>query len=114
MRKRYRGNAGKRWGHHAAAEDHATTLDGVASKSRVDRTTVSRRVRRETGLAWRELKSRSIEKQAKQLLLETDLTVKEIAAQLQFSSPSTFSRSFQRRTGLPPSQWRLKMSTEKE
>lgn len=43
---------------------------------------------------------------AKLLLTGTPLSVKEIAAQLQFEDPYHFSRIFKKKTGVSPSQWR--------
>jgi len=41
-----------------------------------------------------------------QRLLETNLTLKEIAHRLGFESPFHLSRTFKRRTGVSPKQWR--------
>jgi AraC-like DNA-binding protein len=43
---------------------------------------------------------------AKQMLLGTTLSVKEIAGMLAFESPFHFSSAFKRKTGVSPSQWR--------
>lgn len=43
---------------------------------------------------------------ARRLLLETDLTVSEIAEQTGFSSPSYFSRCFKKICGMPPVEYR--------
>ena len=43
---------------------------------------------------------------ARELLLGTRLSVKEIAARLGFADPNYFSRRFARRTGLPPRAYR--------
>ena len=44
--------------------------------------------------------------EAKVLLRHTDLSVAEIAYQLQFSEPSSFNRSFKKGTGLTPLEYR--------
>jgi AraC-like DNA-binding protein len=43
---------------------------------------------------------------AQTLLAETDMSVKQIAAALRYSSVYFFSRQFHQRTGMPPSRWR--------
>jgi two-component system response regulator YesN len=47
---------------------------------------------------------------AKQLLLENEMTVKEIAARLAFNEANYFSKTFKRLTGLTPSQYRKQAS----
>ncbi|MBR1792522.1 MAG: AraC family transcriptional regulator [Bacteroidales bacterium] len=45
---------------------------------------------------------------AKQMLLQTDLTIAQIADRLNFSTPSTFIRFFRQRTGTTPKAYRNK------
>jgi AraC-like DNA-binding protein len=47
-------------------------------------------------------------KKASQLLLESDLTVAEVAYQSGYSSPGYFSTAFKGRYGCSPSEWREK------
>jgi len=47
-------------------------------------------------------------REARRLLVETDLTVAEIALRTGFEDPLYFSRSFRRLTGLPPSHYRAR------
>lgn len=49
-------------------------------------------------------------KKASQLLLESDLTVAEVAYQAGYSSPGYFSTAFKGRYGCSPSEWREKES----
>jgi len=88
-----------------------STLAAVADEMGVHRTTVSRRLRRATGLTWREQKSRRTEVKAKQILSDVGLSVKEVAFRLKFRSASAFSRFFLRRTGIRPSKWCVDPST---
>lgn len=89
-------------------------LEEIAKSMGVNRTTVSRRIRRETGLSYRENAAREKEAEAKSLLADRARPLKEIAFELKFNTLSTFSRFFHRRTGLRPTAWRLKMSNKKE
>lgn len=47
---------------------------------------------------------------AKQLLLESELSIKEIAKLLKFDDPYHFSKSFKQHIGLAPSEWRKSAS----
>ncbi|MDZ4200290.1 MAG: helix-turn-helix transcriptional regulator [Kiritimatiellia bacterium] len=47
-------------------------------------------------------------REARRLLVETDLTVAEVAEQVGFEDPLYFSRSFRRLTGVPPSHYRAR------
>jgi AraC-like DNA-binding protein len=87
------------------------TLATLSRGMGVHRVTVTRRLRRATGLTWREQKSRRTEKKAKQLLRDSRLSVKEVAYMLKFRSASAFSRFFLRRTGVRPSKWGVDTST---
>lgn len=60
------------------------------------------------GISPRQYVSELKLKQAKELLLQTDVTVEEIARRLGFSSVHHFSRQFHRWTGMPPSRFRPK------
>jgi AraC-like DNA-binding protein len=60
------------------------------------------------GISPRQYVSELKLKQAKELLVLTDVTVEEIARRLGFSSVHHFSRQFHRWTGKPPSHFRPK------
>ena len=45
-------------------------------------------------------------RRAKEMLWNTTLSVKEIAASLQFENSCHFSKLFKKKTGMLPSQWR--------
>ena len=48
---------------------------------------------------------------AKKWLLESDRTVAEIAASLQYSNPQNFIRSFKKKMGITPGQYRQQAAT---
>ncbi|MFC5401387.1 AraC family transcriptional regulator [Cohnella soli] len=60
------------------------------------------------GMSPRQYLTQLMLKQAKQHLLENELTIEAIAAKLGFSSISHFSRQFKRWTGVSPAQYRPK------
>ena len=45
---------------------------------------------------------------ARQLLADTDLSMVQISAALDFSEPEAFTRAFRRWSGVAPSTWRAK------
>jgi len=44
---------------------------------------------------------------AKELLLDRSLSIKEVATQMNFDNQYYFSRLFRKKTGMPPSEWRI-------
>jgi len=65
----------------------------------------SRRFRDETGMTPKQLLMRVVIEKSLRLLL-AGATVKETAAQLEFSDEFVFSRFFKKQMGMPPSAWR--------
>ena len=45
---------------------------------------------------------------AKDLLSDIDLTIKQVAYKVGFRDPDHFSRTFKKKTGITPTDWRLK------
>lgn len=88
-----------------ASEDH------VASRLLLGRRTLQRELQIE-GTSFREIKARIIEKRARALLTETDLTVATIARSLGYDEPKSFQRAFRKRTGLWPHAYRTVRSGE--
>lgn len=62
--------------------------------------------RRAFGCSPREMLQRLRIEHAKNLLLESRLSIKEISARVGYSAPHDFNRTFNRYIGMPPSQWR--------
>lgn len=52
-------------------------------------------------------------RRATELLLQSDLSVKEIAARVGFTNPSTFSASFLRLSGITPTELRRRYQSER-
>lgn len=70
--------------------------------------TVIKEVSNMTPLNWIVL---SVVSEAKKLMIETRLSVKEISYKLNFASPSFFSRWFKQYTGETPSEYRSRIRT---
>lgn len=82
------------------------TLDDLSEVSSLTKRHLTRVFRKEVGTTpYDYLLSHKIEL-AKTLLLNTNLTVAEIASKLQFADPYYFSNFFKRKTGFPPSRFR--------
>lgn len=61
---------------------------------------------RSTGISPKEYLTRRINQEALQLVINTDLKMKEIADRLRFADEFYFSRFFQKLNGAPPSRYR--------
>lgn len=70
------------------------------------RTHVFTLFRKRTGLTPADYLTRLRVRRAREMLRTTDLSAREIAAQLGFSSPVVFATVFKRTTGVTPLQWR--------
>lgn len=58
------------------------------------------------GLTFSQLAEQALAELARELLKDSDLTIDQIATQLGYSTPSNFSRAFQRWTGKSPAAFR--------
>jgi len=78
----------------------------VASQMGVSYPTLYRHFKQATGLTPKDYASQVRRARAEDLLASTDLSVKEIAARLGYSSASHFSLEFKENHGKAPSHWR--------
>jgi AraC-like DNA-binding protein len=83
------------------------TLDEVAGELAVSPRTLRRQLAA-SGTSFGTLLARVRRQLAVELLLETSLTVEQIAAELGYAETSSFTRAFTRWTGLPPSRYRTR------
>jgi two-component system response regulator YesN len=79
----------------------------VASASGMDSAEFSVRFRRECGISFKKFVERSKSDLAKKMLSDTSKSVKEIALDIGFKDPLSFSRYFKRLTNFSPSEFRL-------
>ena len=86
--------------------DQKFSLAGIASALYVNGNYLARVFKRETGrtLLWYHNAVRC--EKAKQLLLETELSVSEVGAAVGYVSSAHFSHLFKKMTGFAPSDWR--------
>ena len=103
-------------GHREAVERYAAELklrffepadlDGVAEKLDMSRRRFTQLFREVTGSTWADHVADLRIAYARQLLEETDRSIVAIAFESGFEDVSNFYRTFKRRTGLAPNQWR--------
>ncbi|WP_342564471.1 AraC family transcriptional regulator [Paenibacillus sp. FSL R7-0345] len=77
-------------------------LPGIAAKHHISMSTLRRLVRRSSGYPLHEYIHRLKMAEAKHLLLNTSLQIKEISGMLHYSDPFYFSRLFKKVTGISP------------
>ena len=85
--------------------DERITLETLSERFHYSRSYLTARFRGSTGMSIMEYLSRLRIKRAKQLLLEGDMTVAQIADRLGYSSMQYFSQCFKQATGCCPSEY---------
>jgi AraC-like DNA-binding protein len=83
------------------------TLQNAARAMYLSRTQLARRVRNETGKTYLELVNEHRLETAKELLLNTDWTVSNIATFIGYKTPHYFHTYFRRETEMTPNNYRL-------
>jgi AraC-like DNA-binding protein len=89
----------------AAVTRQRCKAERVARLRLVTRRTLSRRLKAE-GTSFRQLNNESHFAVAKQLLVDTSMSLTEISGALNFSEPAAFTHAFRRWSGTTPSAWR--------
>nr|WP_150959186.1 AraC family transcriptional regulator [Aneurinibacillus sp. XH2] len=90
------------------------SISDIAEELHLSRSQCSKIFTRVYGIPPRQYLSRLKLNKAKQLLVNSDMTIEEISSRLGFGSISHFSRQFRRWSGMPPTQFRPKPSISKE
>ena len=83
----------------------STSIDNVASRLFMHARTLHRRLIQH-GTSFRQLKDNIVIRSAQDALLQTDLSVTDIALKLGYSENSAFTRTFKRVCDVSPSQYR--------
>lgn len=81
-------------------------IAALASVYGISQDAFSMAFKRGTGMSPKDYMTRRINQEALQLLINTNLQMKEIAEKLRFSDEYYFSRFFQKLNGTPPSRYR--------
>jgi AraC-like DNA-binding protein len=93
----------------ALIEQHAAKLmsiEQLSSRFRLSEKHFRRLFKAHTGLSPYQYYSQTRIHRAKEMLLGTTLSIKQIAAALHFENAFHFSKAFKDKAGMPPSQWR--------
>ncbi len=88
------------------ASDPDFTVEALAESVLLERRTLQRKLKTLTGLTPADYLRQHRFYQARQMMLETELSVNEIAFSCGFGSAQHFSRTFRKHYGLPPDKWR--------
>jgi len=83
------------------------TLGELASFSGISRTYFSYVFKEVTGMRLQDYLMQTRLNKAKDLLSNIDLKIKQISYEVGFCDPNYFCRTFKKRTGLNPTNWRL-------
>lgn len=89
----------------------ATTVHSLADALNISESSLNRKFRREMGISPGAYLDQLLLRESSRLLLETDLTISEIAEQLQFGDQFYFSRYFRQHLGEPPSWYRKRLKS---
>ena len=81
-------------------------LRDMAGRFKNSETYLSRKFREETGRSFKEYVRHQRLDQAKALLLDSALDIRDISDRLHFCSPSFFAEQFKAEFGVSPSRWR--------
>jgi AraC-like DNA-binding protein len=95
---------------HGSFRDPSLRITAIASALRISPTHLSRLIKKETGIGFRELCIKLRLAEAKRHLLDPTLSVKQAASLAGFNSTSNFDRDFRRLYGCSPTQWRARES----
>ena len=82
------------------------SLRDLAERFKYSETYLSRKFREETGRSFKEYVRHQRLDQAKALLMDSSLDIRDISDRLHFCSPSYFSEQFKMEFGVSPTQWR--------
>lgn len=84
------------------------TLGELAFLAGLSRTYFSPVFKDVAGMRLQDYLSQARINKAKDLLSDINLTIKQIAYEVGFRDPNHFSRTFKKKTGITPTNWRLK------
>jgi len=87
------------------------TVGILAEHMNLHREVFSRNFKRDTGITPKEFLTRILSKKASQLMIKPGMTLKEVAAELEFNNEYYFSRFFKKHFGISPGQYRKQLNS---
>ena len=94
-----------------APKEKDTKIDSIAARLNMTSRTLRRKLTAE-GSRFQQIKDNIRRDQAINLIEDSRLTLAQIASQLGFTEPATFTRAFKQWTGVPPSIYRNHSTTQ--
>jgi len=88
-----------------------TSLHTVANQLGINENTLRKKFKEDMGVTVKQYIDLAVIERAKELMITTDLNLKELAYQLHFKDEFYFSRFFKKKVGCPPKQYRINNST---
>ncbi|MEY1554423.1 AraC family transcriptional regulator [Yoonia sp. R2331] len=89
-------------------------MEDIADELNVSYSTLRRTFRAQTGMSMKDYQMAMRIQKAKDLLDNTELSIKGVAAHLGFSSAFHFSNQFRKSVACPPSDWRARLGQGRE
>lgn len=89
-------------------------MEDIADELNMSYSTLRRMFRVQTGMSMKDYQMEMRIQKAKDLLDNTDFSIKEVAAKLGFSSAFHFSNQFRKLVACPPSDWRARLAQRRE
>ena len=83
------------------------SLTRIAEETHQSMTTLSKLIKEKTGYNFQELLQRKRFQMAEHLLMDTDLTIEEIALDVGYENQSYFFKQFKNRYGVTPRRYRI-------
>lgn len=91
---------------------HHYTLDGLASRLMMSRSTFTRHFKKATGMSFNQWLIDTRLQQSRDLLESTHLSIEEIAAKVGFHSATAFRQHFKHKHHISPKQWRKQFTID--
>lgn len=87
--------------------DQQKTLNYYAQQLGITTTHLNRVMKQEKGFGAKQYMTRILILETKQLLIYTPMSIKEISAKFNFTSPDSFHHFFKNSVGIPPNEYRI-------
>ena len=81
-------------------------MEDICSEIYYSKTYIFKQFKKNTGYSIMEYYNKLKIEKAKQLLLETEMSIREISEKLSFDTPNYFSKTFKRLCGVTPSAYK--------
>jgi AraC-like DNA-binding protein len=89
----------------------AITMESISAQCQLSSRHFARAFRQSFGAPFYQFLLKARLQQAKRLLIETDISLREIAEQIGYADQATFTESFTRTMGVPPGRYRRRYGT---